>query len=271
MRLQSIPARQGAAWVRQAFQVFFRQPLGFAGLFATLLFLFFVSPLLPFGALFMLVLMPLASLGFMIATQQALEGRWPSPLAFAEPLRSGKPAALALLRLGLVYALATWAVVTISEWADGGALTGLMQAQASGTASSEDIARRLADPRLKTGVFLRLGLLALLSLLFWHAPALVHWGRQGTLRALFFSSLACWRNKGAFLVYMLTWFGAFVLLGLVANLLSSLLGRSPFVQWVAMPAALVFFTVFYASLYFTFADCFTTAPDDPPSDRVVDA
>ena len=38
MRLQTVPARQGIVWVRQGFRAFFRQPLAFAGLFATFLF-----------------------------------------------------------------------------------------------------------------------------------------------------------------------------------------------------------------------------------------
>jgi hypothetical protein len=198
----------------------------------------------------------------MVATRRALEGRFPMPQAFIEPLRNGRPALLALLKLGLFYAAATWAIMWLSELVDGGALSALMEAQASGNAKPEDIANRLADPRLRSGMLMRMGLLALLSLPFWHAPALVHWGGQAALRSLFFSTVACWRNKGAFVVYSLTWIGAFLLFALVANLLFGLVGRNSFVQFIAMPASLVFSTVFYASLYFTFADCFTPSTDD---------
>jgi hypothetical protein len=37
---------------------------------------------------------------------------------------------------------------------------------------------------------------------FWHAPGLVHWGSQGVGQALFSSTLAVWRCRGAFVVYL---------------------------------------------------------------------
>ena len=261
MRLQLVSPRQGALWVRQGFAVFVKQPMGFAGLFATFLFAVFGLTLLPVvGPLLLLALLPLGSLGFMVATRNALEGRFPLPRAFIEPLRTGRAQLLAIAKLGLIYAATTWAILALSDWIDGGALDALMEAQASGSSSPDLIAAKLSDPRLEAGVLLRFGLLGLLSVPFWHAPALVHWGSQGAAKALFFSTVACWRNKGAFVVYSLTWLAVFVLFALVANLVFGLIGRPQLVPFVAMPASLIFSTVFYASLYFTFADCFAPSP-----------
>jgi hypothetical protein len=266
MRLQLVTPRHGALWVRRGFAIFIKQPVGFAGLFATFLFAVFILTLLPVvGPLLLLALLPLGSLGFMIATRQALEGRFPMPRAFVAPLRAGRPQLLAIIKLGLVYAMATWGILTVSDWIDGGALDALMEAQASGSSSPEVIAAKLADPRLEIGVLLRFALLGLLSVPFWHAPALVHWDGQSAGKALFFSTVACWRNKGAFIVYSLAWLGVFVVFALVANLLFAVIGRAQLVPFVAMPASLLFSTVFYASLYFTFADCF--APDPPDASR----
>jgi len=106
---------------------------------------------------------------------------------------------------------------------------------------------------------LRFGLAGLLSVPFWHAPALVHWGRHGVGKALFSSTVAVWRNRGAFAVYSLVWFAVIMLFALLANLVFGLLGQTQLVALAAMPASLIFSTVFYASLYFTFTDCF--APD----------
>jgi hypothetical protein len=257
MKLQLVPARRGALWVRRGFQIFVRQPMGFAGLFATFLFAVFALTLLPVvGPLLLLALLPLGSLGFMIATQTVLQGRFPMPRAFLAPLRAGRPQLLAMIQLGLIYAASTWAILALSDWIDGGALDALMEAQASAAASPDIVAARLADPRLEGGVVLRFGLLGLLSVPFWHAPALVHWGAQSAGKALFFSTVACWRNKGAFIVYSLTWLGVFVLFALLANLAFAIFGRAQLVPFVALPASLIFSTVFYASLYFTFADCF---------------
>jgi hypothetical protein len=263
MRLQIVPSRQGAQWVRQGFAIFVKQPVAFAGLFATFLFAVFALTLLPIlGPLLLLTLLPLGSLGFMIATRRALEGRFPLPRAFIEPLRNGRPQLVALIKLGLLYAAATWAILALSDVIDGGALDALMEAQASSASSPDVLAAKLADPRLEIGVLLRFALLGLLSVPFWHAPGLVHWGGHSAAKALFFSTVACWRNKGAFIVYSLTWLGVFVLFALIANLAFGLLGRAQLVPFVAMPASLIFSTVFYASLYFTFAGCFTPLPGE---------
>ena len=263
MKLQLVPARQGALWVRQGFAVFFRQPMGFAGLFAAFLFGVFALTLLPVvGPVLLLALLPLGSLGFMIATRRTLEGRFPLPRAFIEPLRGDRARTMAMVKLGLAYAAATWVVLWVSDLVDGGALDALLEAQSTTKATPEEMARHLADPRLEAGVLLRFCLLGLLSVPFWHAPALIHWHGQGMAQALFSSTIACWRNKGAFIVYSATWFGVLLMFAIVANLLFAIIGRVQLVGFVAVPASLIFSTVFYASLYFTFAACF--APDDPP-------
>ena len=57
---------------------------------------------------------------------------------------------------------------------------------------------------------------------FWHAPALVHWGDQGPAQALFSSTLAVWRSRGAFAVYLLSWLGIIVAFGVTTALLAGL-------------------------------------------------
>jgi hypothetical protein len=270
MKLQLIPAPQGAQWVRQAFVLFFKQPLGFAGLFATFMVALLVFSMLPMlGSILLLAAMPLVSLGFMIATRKALDGQFPTPKVYIEPLRASKSRRVALIQLGLLYALSTALILWLSAVIDGGALDRLMRALSSTTAAgdtaaqAQKIAELIADPRLQLGLFMRLGLSALLSVPFWHAPALVHWGDQGAGKALFFSLMACWKNKGAFTVYGLAWAGVVLVFALLANVVMALLGQASLVALAAMPASLIFSTVFYVSLYFTFADCFDTRPSDP--------
>ena len=65
---------------------------------------------------------------------------------------------------------------------------------------------------------------ALLSVPFWHAPALVHWGGQGVAQALFSSTLALWRNKAAFALNGLLWFAAFMTMSGIVTLLFTALG-----------------------------------------------
>ena len=90
MKLQIVPAGRGAQWVRQGFAVFFSRPLAFMGLFGLWLLGTLVAQLLPWiGFLLVWGTLPLVTLGFMLATQQALQGRFPTLKVFVLPLRSG--------------------------------------------------------------------------------------------------------------------------------------------------------------------------------------
>lgn len=262
MNLQTVPARRGTAWVRQGFMAFTRQPLAFGGLFATFMFAVFASTLLPLvGSALLLLLLPLVSLGFMVATRNALEGGIPLPSAFWQPLRAPRSQRLALLQLSLLYAVATATIMWLSDLFDGGALDALMMVLSGGEkVAPEVVNERLSDPNLRTGLLFRFGLAGLLSVPFWHAPALVHWDGHGAAKALFSSTVAVWRNKGAFLVYGLTWLGVILGFTMAASLLFGLIGQPQWIALAAMPASLVFSTVFYVSLYFTFVDCFAPAP-----------
>lgn len=266
MRLQTVPARQGALWVKQGFRAFFRRPLAFAALFATFMFSVFLLALVPlFGALILLALLPLVSLGFMIATRVALDGGMPTARVFVEPLRTSKAQRNAMIQLGVVYALATFAVMWLSDLVDGGAFEALMDSMPAGQTSPDAVAAKLAAPGLGLGMLLRFGLAALLAVPFWHAPALVHWDGHGCAKALFSSTLACWRNRGAFAVYSAVWFALIVAFGMVGSLVFALLGQAQFFAVAAVPLSLGFTTVFYVSLYFTFADCFVTPkPEETP-------
>ena len=257
MKLQLVAARQGAQWVRRGFGVFFQRPLAFAALFTGFMFFGLLALLVPrVGSLLLLAAMPLVSLGFMIATQRALQGRMPGPAVFAEPLRVNRQQRIALFQMGLAYAASTVLIMELSDWADGGKFEALQEAIGSGKDNAGTIAALIGDAQLQFGLVLRFGLAALLSLPFWHAPALVHWGHHGVRKALFFSSVACWRNMRAFTVYGLAWGGVILLFGAFANVMAALLQQPQLIALAAVPAGLMISTVFYVSLFFSFADCF---------------
>ncbi|MDB6000279.1 MAG: hypothetical protein JWP52_1978, partial [Rhizobacter sp.] len=92
---------------------------------------------------------------------------------------------------------------------------------------------------------------------------LVHWGDVPPGKALFFSTVACWRNKAAFGWYAITWTGLIVVFGLLSNIVFALLGRPELIAIAATSGGLLFTTVFYASLYFTFVGCFDTPEAQP--------
>ena len=273
MRLLSVPPRRGIAWVRQGFAVFLRQPLAFSALFAAFLFGIFVLMLLPtVGPVLLLTALPTATLGFMVASREAAAGRFASPRAFVEPLRTSRARRLALLQLGIGYAAATVVVVLLANWLDGGAFSAAVDAVGQGESAADDAAAEAAKPQVGIGIVLRLVFAGLLAVPYWHAPALVHWGGQGPAQALFSSTLAIWRNKGAFAIYTLCWLGAVLVFGLATSLLFGMLGQPRLAVLALMPASLFFSTAFYASLWFTFADCFGSGDGEsvtsiPPTER----
>ena len=262
MKLRIVPARHGAIWVRSGFRIFIRRPLVFAMLFASFLVGVGLLVWLPIiGGLLSLMALPLVTQGFMIATQRALLERPVLPTVFAEPLRAGRPQAVAMLKIGLLYAVGAVLVMWLAGLADGGTLRAWQEAMMGGNPDPKQVEALMSDPRLGWGVLLRLALVGLLALPFWHSPALIHWGGQGWGKALFFSTVACWRNKAAFAVYALTWAAVMLGFGLIANVILVLLGQAQLVGFAALPVALMFSTIFYASLYFTFADCFEYSLD----------
>lgn len=263
LHLQDVPARNGKLWVRHGFKVFQRQPLALAGLFGLYLFASFVAMLIPgIGSLLMVASLPLLSLGFMLATHLVLQQKRPTASVFIAPLKLTPERRRSQLMLCFGYAGALLLISLLADWVDGGAMGEAMKLIAE-KSDADTLSQALADPRLFWGVATRLGLVGLLSVPYWHAPALVHWGGQGVAQALFSSTLALWRNKAAFAVNMLLWTGLLMVLGSAVSFVFGLLGLVSLAPVVLMTTGLILSTVFYASLYFSFVDCFMFgAPQD---------
>ena len=124
----------------------------------------------------------------------------------------------------------------------------------------------VSDPQFQAATWTAAALYAPLSLIFWHAPALVHWHQIDPVKSLFFSAMACWKNLGAFMVYALGWIGCFLVAGVVVALLASLFDSPTMAATVMLPVALIMAAMFFSSVYATFRDSFTA--DEPVSPRV---
>lgn len=310
MKLKHAGFREGVLWVRSGFRVFFRYPLAFTGLFMMFMFSGLLLLVLPWlGPLLLLASLPVVTLGFMLGTERALQGRAPLPDVFVEPLRADRTRRIEFAKLGALYALAVVLTVTLISAIDGNRLERWQEAvwqeaqqgtttpapalqeesqtpagpqddagtpptaepTAAPTAVPQPAASQprsadralLEDAQLQFSLLLRLVLFMPLSLLFWHAPALIHWGGVPVAKALFFSAVACWRNFGAFIGYGLTWSAVVLAFGAITTMLFVFIGQPQLVPLAVMPAALMFSTVFYASLYFTFVDSFS-----PPTEAL---
>ena len=251
MNLNIVPAKQGLTWVKQGIRTFWRQPLAFTGLF--FLFIAWVSllsmvPVL--GAALALLILPAATLGLMVATEQAASGQFPMPTVLMVAFRAGQQRLKAMLVLGGMYAVSFLAVMAISALIDGG---GFAKVYLANTPITPEVVN---DPDFQVAMWFATLLYIPLSMLFWHAPALVHWHGVPPLKSMFFSAVACWRNLGAFAVYLVSWLGVFIVCATVLLTISSALGGKDLSGVVLMPGALLMAAMFFTSVYFSVKDCF---------------
>lgn len=257
LSLLRVPPQRGAIWIRDAFRLFGRRPIAFTGLFFVFLFAAMMVLFVPLvGSLLQMMMLPLLSLGFMIAARSALAAGPVQPGQFVEPLTANTRQRASLLVLCVAYglgaALLLWLCNVLSE----GSLARLQGLLAAGDTPREEIDALMAEPGVFLGTVVGLVGATLWSVPFWHAPALVHWGGQSATQALFSSTVALWRCKGAFLVYALVWAAVIGLFGAVTAIVLSAFGVPQLAGLLALPAGLMFSTVFYVSLIFTFDDSF---------------
>ena len=258
LQLKTVALRHGPRWVGDGFRAFGRRPLALG-----LLFLVFlaastlVAVLLPFvGSLLQLMCLPLLSLGYMVATQSALLNGPVHPGQFIEPLRTDTPRRRSLLVLCVSYGLMALAILLLCTWVSDDALARLQALIGSGEPNRAQIEALLDEPGVTRAAWLLAVLGTVLSVPYWFAPALVHWGGQGVGQALFSSTLALWRNKGAFTTFLATWVALIAVASVVLSMLLALLGAARLAGMLMMPLALLFSTVFYVSQLFAFNDNF---------------
>lgn len=257
MILKAVGPARGAHWVRDGLRLYLKRPLAFTSLFAIFLFVALFSALVPFiGGVLQIMLVPLLSLGFMIASQSALLQGPVSPSQFVEPLRGAPAQRKALLMLCVSYGAAVAGVLWLTDVVADGGFSRLFELMRQSPPPQAEIDALFAERGMVAGALFGSAMLTLVTIPFWHAPALVHWAQQGAVQALFSSTLAVWRCRGAFFVYGLTWFALMLAFGLASAVLFGLLGLGQLASLLALPAGLFFSTLFYVSLIFTFNDSF---------------
>jgi len=253
MKLNVVEARTGSKWVRQGIRVFWKQPIAMSGLFFLFMAIMSLSALLPIvGSFIALTLLPAATLGLMAASREVDLGKFPMPTILAIAFRASKERKRDMAILGLLYALGFVGVMGISALMDGGGFAKLYLV--GGKLDAETI----MDPNFQNAMWLSLLLYMPLSMVFWHAPALVHWHGVPALKSLFFSTVACLRNWRAFLVFGLMWIVVFMSTALILSLVSGLMGDGELVSMTLLPAMLMLAAMFFCSVYFSFRDCFVS-------------
>ena len=254
MKLNIVPARTGIQWVKLGVKTFLKQPLALTGLFFMYMAVVLVISQLPLvGPVLGAMLVPAATLGLMAATAEAEGGRFPMPTVLVSAFRAGKQRARAMLVLGAMYTAGSLLATLLGGLVAGGDPTPL-PAPAGGDAQAPQI-----DPRMLWVMLFHMPLVVL----FWHAPALVHWHGVSPVKSLFFSAVACLRNFGALFMYGLAWLAVFLAVGFAVSSIGMMLGGVAVARSIMMPTVLILVAMFSTSLYFTFRDSFRADADAP--------
>lgn len=271
MKLHIVPARTGMAWVKLGVRAFWRQPLALAALFFMTMAAMSLASMVPLvGPAIALALLPSATLAMMVAAAQASQGRFPTPALLLVAFRTGQQRLRDMLVLGALYAVGFLGIMGLSALIDGGQFA---QVYLGGAPLTKEVAE---VPAFQRAMWLSMVLYLPLSLLFWHAPGLVHWHGVPPVKALFFSIVACVRNFGAFLVYGLGWLGVFLLGALVVSVVSTLLVLAGLAGsatgGIMVGTVMMMAAMFFTSVVFTFRDCFeppstATAHEEEPHDE----
>lgn len=252
MKLNIVPARTGLLWVKLGIQTFWRQPLAMSGLFFMFIAMLSVATALPIiGVALALVVLPAATLGLMAGTEQASQGKFPMPSILISGFRTDAQRTRAMLVLGALYAVGFLSLMGLSALMDGGQFASLYLI---GGKVTEEL---VMQSSFQAAMWFAMLLYVPLSLLFWHAPALVHWHGMPPLKSLFFSAMAGYKNWGAFAVFGAAWMGLLMLAAITVSLIASLLGSPALAAMLMLPVALLIMAMFFSSLYFTFRDSFT--------------
>ena len=259
MKLNIVPARTGIQWVKLGIKTFFKQPLALAGLFFMFMAGMSVLSMVPLiGNALALGLLPAATLGLMAATQEATKGKFPMPSVLISSFRAGKAQMRAMLMLGALYAVGFLLVMGVSALIDGG---NFARMYLLGSSLKREV---VMAPEFQSALWVSMGLYLPLSLMFWHAPALVHWHGVPPVKSLFFSLVACLRNFGAFAVFGLAWSAVFVMVGMGVTLLATVVGGPAAAGAALFPAAMLLAAMFFTSIYFTYKATFDTGEGETP-------
>ena len=251
--LNVVPARTGIAWVKLGIKTFFKQPLALGGLFflnfALLQLLNFIPAI---GFVLAFGLIPAFNAGMFVAVKLVETNKVPNPATLFAAFKQSKEGTKEILLLGAFYLVAYAILITLFNliYNDPSNAPLILEGKLN--------AKVFENTDFQTASLLVLFLQLPIGMLFWHAPALVHWHDVPPFKALFFSWMACFRNLSAMVIYVLGWIGVFIFGGLVLSISALLTDSITIVSFITPAIALLIIAMFFTSIYFTFKDSFIT-------------
>ncbi|KND59794.1 hypothetical protein BVER_04806c [Candidatus Burkholderia verschuerenii] len=262
MRLIEVPAKAGYVWFRQGLWLFRRNPFAFLTVFFAYLFVMTLISRVPLiGPFLPLLFIPGVAVGFMAACRDTIAGKPVWPTVLVDGFRSyGTVVARRLLLFGALYIVSMAAIFAISAFVDGGTLLSLMIGDGP-TGDPETVAASF-NP---LAVLVAMACYLPVAMLFWFAPILVAWHEVPTAKALFFSLVSCWRNRGAFVLYGVLWIAVAIAVSFGMTALMQAIGVSQEMALaVLMPASILVTTALYCSFYATYRGCFGVQSPETP-------
>ena len=277
MKLQIVPPGTGIQWLRLALMTFRAQPMALAALFVLALVAMSLLSVLPLiGPVMAQGLMPALTLTMMVASAETIRGRRPTMSLLLIAFRSGSQRRQSMLTLCAMFSVGFFIILGLSTLIDDGAF-------AQAFLGIEPVTQELVDnPEFRAAMWLCMLLLMPLTVLFWHAPGLVHWHNIAPVKALFFSIVAWVRNIRAFCVFGLAWLGLVfavvigmtLVVGLFTMIIQGLTGDATMGimtgRFIVTLCTVGLATIFLCSIVFSFRDCFTP-PDQPDTSAPDDA
>jgi hypothetical protein len=249
MQAASLPFTAGWFWVKAGFALFRRQPMTMFTWAVTLGFVLLIcAQLPPIGPIIFIVLMPSITVMTLHACREIAAGRKVLPLQLFGALKAPK-LFRRLLGMGGIYVLA----VTLAGILIFLPFIGDMRDAYEVTPNADltDLLAVMATPMILFSIAY-----VTIAALFWHAPALAAWHGMSIGKALFFSGIACWRNKGAFVLYGICWFLIALALNLFGDLLLTVGFSDSMAGLIQMPISFIVAAGLYCSFYPTYTTVF---------------
>ncbi len=241
MQTAYLPLSYGLTWLLQGWAIFKKQPM--AMLFWSLMtsLLINISYLIPIiGQLALIIGTPALSFIALNACLQIERGKPILANMWLAPLKKPEIRA-ALFRLGFVYLLFCLLAGFLSVLPF---TNSIMQSMSESSIDPVQLMAAVRAPFILFGV-LYLGV----SILFWHAPALMGWYQIPLKKALFYSMIACWRNKGALILFGVCWAVIYFSMQFVVDYLVANVGDASWVYFLFTPLNLLMIAVLYSSFY----------------------
>ena len=243
MQAASLPAISGWQWIRTGLRLFCKQPLAmFTWAMVISLFVVFAALTLPVGALLLPLLMPVITVITISACKHVEAGRVMLPSMWAKPLM--QPGVFKkLMLMGVLYTVCCIGAEMIAVLPFANDVIDAMNV----ATTAQDLTPLLMAMRKPMLLFAVLYVPT--AALFWHAPILVAWHGVRTMKSLFFSIIACWRCKWAFLVYGAAWALIFMFINLISGLLMTAGLSGTIVDSLQAPVNIFAGGVLYCSFY----------------------